>query len=125
MNKLLRIDNIMYKVRDLNKAAKWYTAVLGLKQVWRDDKAKMIGFKVEENDSEIVIHSDKKLPKFDFSYAVESVDKFIKQATRNGFKLTYGPIKVRTGKYAILQDPDKNKIPIIDLTKFKGKARYN
>ena len=40
MNKLLRIDNIMYKVRDLNKAAKWYTAVLGLKQVWRGGKGK-------------------------------------------------------------------------------------
>lgn len=44
MNKLFKIDNIMYRVKDLKKGAKFYRDVLGLKQVWRDEERKMIGF---------------------------------------------------------------------------------
>ena len=125
MNKLLKIDNIMYKVKDLDKAVELYTNVLGLKQVWRDDNTKMVGFKLEGNNSEIVIQANDKLPDFDFSYSVENVDMFIENAVKQGFILSFGPIKVRTGKYAVLEDVDHNKIPIIDLTKFDGKPRYN
>jgi lactoylglutathione lyase len=121
---LKKIDNIMYKVADLDKAAELYRDVLGLKEIWRDDASKMIGFKLEDNDSEIVIHSSENLPDFDFSYSVENVDQFIENATRYGFVVTFGPIEVRTGKYAVLEDPDHNKIPIIDLTKF-GVPRFD
>lgn len=125
MFKLLKIDNIMYKVKDLDKSAELYKQALGLKQIWRDDNSKMVGFKLEKNDSEIVIHSNPNIPDFDFSYSVGNVNEFVENATRNGFRLILEPIDVRTGNYAVLEDDNHNKIPIIDLTKFGGVPRFD
>ena len=123
-NKLLKVDNIMYRVKDLGKAERFYCDVLGLKKVWEDKERKMIGFQLEQSDAEIVIHADSNLPDFDFSYLVENVEEFIGE--REGkIEVIVGPMEVRTGKYAVVEDPDGNKIPIIDLTFFGGKPRYD
>jgi catechol 2,3-dioxygenase-like lactoylglutathione lyase family enzyme len=124
-NKLLKIDNIMYRVKDLKEGERFYTEVLGLKKVWEDTERKMIGFKLDQSDAEIVIHASPDLGDFEFSYLVENVEEFIKEREGQGLKLTFGPVDVRTGKYAVLEDPDGNQIPIIDLTSFGGKPRYD
>lgn len=98
--------------------------MLGLQKVWTDIERKMIGFKLLESDSEIVITSDARLPKFDYSYLVEDVNAFCNEFKRQRFKLELEPIEVRCGKYAILVGLDGNKVPIIDLTKFDNKPRY-
>ncbi len=125
MNKLLKIDNIMYRVSDLEKAKKFYQDTLGLKKAWEDKAANMIGFVFEQSDSEIVIHASPEMPKFDYSYLVEDVVKFCEEYRRKGYKPLVEPIDVRPGKYAVLQDDDGNKIPIIDLTKFEGRPKYD
>ena len=125
MPKLYKIDNIMYRVSDLEKSTYFYQNALGMKKAWEDKDAKMVGFIFENSDSEIVIHNNKELPKFDYSYLVDDVEKFCRKYKSSGYKLVSKPVKVRSGKYAILQDLDDNKIPIIDLTKFSGKPRYN
>ena len=125
MNKLLKIDNIMYQVNDLEKAKSFYQDVLGLKKVWEDKDAKMVGFIFEQNDSEIVIHANPEMPKFDYSYLVENVTEFCEEYKKKGYTPLSGSINVRPGKYAVLQDDDGNEIPIIDLTKFGGRPRYN
>lgn len=125
MLSLLKIDNIMYRVSDLEKARITYTQALGLTQVWEDKDRKMIGFKFPQSDAEIVIHNDPGLLEFDFSYLVENVEEFIVQATQHGLTVAFAPISVRTGKYAVLEDADKNKIPVIDLTAFGGVPRYD
>lgn len=125
MPSLLKIDNIMYRVSDLEKARTIYAQALGLTQVWEDKDRKMIGFKFPQSDAEIVIHSDPELPEFDFSYLVENVEEFIARATQYGLIVAFGPISVRTGKYAVLEDADKNKIPVIDLTAFDGVPKYD
>jgi catechol 2,3-dioxygenase-like lactoylglutathione lyase family enzyme len=122
--KLLKIDNIMYRVKALVEGERFYTDVLGLQKVWEDKERKMIGFKLADSDNEIVIHANSDLEDFEFSYLVENVEEFIKE--REGkVNVTFGPIGVRTGKYAMLQDPDGNNIPIIDLTAFDGKPQYD
>ncbi len=125
MNKLLKLDNIMYKVSDLDKAVKFYMETFGLKRLWKDDKSKMVGLGMSDSNTEIVLQSNPDLPTFDFSYSVENVEDFIAEATKKGFTLTFGPIEVRIGKYAVLEDEDHNKIPIIDLTKYNGVPQYN
>ena len=125
MEKLLKIDNIMYRVKDLDKARIFYREILGLEQVWKDKERKMIGFKLAESDAEIVIHNDPNIPDFTFSFLVESVEKFIEEKLDKGSILTFGPIRVRCGWYAILEDPDGNNIPIIDLSKFGGIPQYD
>lgn len=123
--KLLKIDNIMHKVSDLQKAEKFYSEVLGLEKLWADEKAQMIGFKLEQSDSEIVITSDPNMPAFDWSFLVEDVVVFVEDFKKQGYKIETEPVEARCGKYAVLLDPDGNKIPIIDLTKFGGKPKFN
>ena len=125
MNQLLKIDSIMYKVSDLKKAESFYIDVLGLKKAWQDDDAQMIGFTFTESDSEIVIHTSSSIPEFDYSYLVHDVVQFCEEIKSQKYEVVLAPMDVRPGKYAVIADPDGNRIPIIDLTKFDGKPRYN
>ena len=125
MNNLQKIDNILYRVSDLKKAEEFYSNVLGLKKAWHDAESQMMGFVFEQSDSEIVIHTNPHVPKFDFSYLVEDVVAFCIQAETNGATIIVKPLEVRSGKYAVVSDPDGNVIPVIDLTKFGGKAVYD
>lgn len=94
-------------------------------RAWQDDEKKMIGFVFEKSDSEIVLHNDNSLPNPDFSFLVENVEDFCKTYEADGGKIAESPFEVRCGKFAILSDPDGNKISIIDLTKFGGQPRYS
>lgn len=125
MNKLRKIDNIMFRVKDIEKAAKFYEEVLGLKRAWTDSKKGWIGFVFEESDSEIVLHNDSSIPNPDFSFLVDSVEDFYRQYSKKGYKVIKEPFEVRSGRFAILEDLDGNTIQIIDLTKFGNKPRYD
>lgn len=125
MNALLKIDSVMFFVSDLEKAAKFYEKVLGLKRVWTDKEQGMIGFVFPESDSEIVIHTDSNMPSPSFSFLVKNVQMFCDEYRKKGYAVIRGPFEVRCGKYAILVDLDGNELPIIDLTKFGGKPRYD
>lgn len=124
MNVLRKIDNIMFYVEDLNASEKFYEDVLGLKKVWRDDKEQMIGFVFTESDSEIVIHNREDLPKMDYSFLVDNVEEFVEQFKSKG-KIIKEPFEVRCGKFAVLEDLTGNILPIIDLSKFDNKPKYD
>ena len=115
----------MYHVNDLEQAKNFYEGILGLKQVWRDEKEQMIGFQFPESDIELVIHIDSSLPNPEISFQVDNVEEFCKEYRRKGFKVFMEPIDVRCGKYAVLLDPDGNKLSIIDLVNFDGAPRYD
>lgn len=115
----------MFRVKDLNASAKFYSEILGLKQVWRDDKHQMIGFVFPESDSEIVIHTIPNIPNPDFSFLVDNVEEFVKEFKSKGYTVCKEPFDVRPGKFAVLADPDQNIINIIDLSKFSNRPRYD
>jgi predicted enzyme related to lactoylglutathione lyase len=125
MHKLLRIDNIMYRVSDLAQGEAFYTQMLGLQKTWEDKERHMMGFTFADRDAEIVIHAHPSLPTFDYSYLVEDVVGFCAEYRAKGYTVAVEPMEVRCGQYAMLSDPDGNGIPIIDLSKFGGKPRYN
>ncbi|MBI3342850.1 VOC family protein [Candidatus Gottesmanbacteria bacterium] len=115
----------MYRVSDLKKAEAFYRDVLGLKKVWEDKEQQMIGFVFEKSDSEIVIHANSDLPKFEYWYLVDNVVNFCKHIQKLGHRVVTEPKNTRPGKYAIISDLDGNEIPIIDLTKFDGQPHYD
>jgi predicted enzyme related to lactoylglutathione lyase len=125
MNQLLKIDNIMYRVSDLAKGEAFYAQILGLRKTWEDKERHMMGFTFADSDAEIVIHTNPSLPQFDYSYLVEDVESFCAEYRTQGYRVAVEPMDVRCGKYAMLSDPDGNTIPIIDLSKFGGKPRYD
>jgi len=115
----------MFFVSDLEKASKFYENVLGLKRVWADKEHGMIGLVFQESDSEIVIHNDSSMPNPSFSLLVRNVEKFCDENGKKGYTVTRKPFDVRCGKFSVLADPDGNELPIIDLTKFGDKPRYD
>ena len=125
MNGLLKIDSIMFCVSNLDKVAEFYENVLGLKRVWIDKEQGMIGFVFPESDSEVVIHDDSSMPNPSFSFLVKDVHKFCEEYQSKGYNVVQEPFEVRCGKYAVLADLDGNELPIIDLTKFGNKPRYD
>jgi len=125
MNTFLKIDSIMFHVSNLEESAKFYQNILGLRQVWTDQEQGMIGFSFQESDSEIVIHSDPNLPNPSFSFLVRNVEKLCDDYKKKGYRIVKAPFEVRCGKFAVLADPDGNELPIIDLTKFGDKPRYD
>src|SRR5262245_47766971 len=122
---LLKIDNVMYFVADLETAARFYEETLGLKRAWTDREREMIGFTFTQGDSEVVIHRDPTIPNPDFSFLVEDVEAFCDAYRSSGHAILAEPFDVRCGKFAVLADLDGNRISIVDLTRFGGRPVYD
>ena len=115
----------MLFVSDLEGSANFYRDILGLRQVWNDQEHGMIGFTFQESDLEVVIHSDSSIPNPSVSFLVKNVEEFCEEYKKKGYNVVKEPFEVRCGKYAVLADPDGNELPIIDLTKFGNRPKYD
>lgn len=121
----LGIDSILFRVKDLKAATKFYEEELGLKRVWEDKERSMVGLIFPDKKSEIVIHTDPSIKNPDFGFLVENVNQFCKNHKAHGYEVDTEPFEVRCGEAAVILDPDGNKLPIVDLTKFGGKPEYD
>ena len=122
---LKKVDAVMHLVDDVYEAAEFYESVLGLKRGWTDDENKMIGLLFPGNDTEIVLHVNKNLPNPNVSFQVEDVESFVKEFKAKGYKVLLEPFDIRCGKCAILEDPYRNGLEVMDITKFDGKPRFD
>jgi predicted enzyme related to lactoylglutathione lyase len=122
---LRKIDSVMMRVTDLDSSARFYEEVMGLKRAWTDNENQMIGFLFPGNNSELVIHTDPGLSSPSYSFSVEDVVEFCRRFREQGYTVLMEPFEVRCGMYAVLADPDGNRINIIDLSKFGGEPRYD
>ncbi|MCK4582844.1 VOC family protein [Candidatus Bathyarchaeota archaeon] len=124
MDGLRKIDCVMFRVVDLEASASFFEGVMGLRRAWTDTENNMIGFLFPENNSELVIHMDPSLPNPSQSFSVDDVEEFCRSYREKGYKVLIEPFEVRCGLYAVLLDPDGNRLEIIDLTKFGGVPQY-
>jgi len=122
---LRKIDSIMMRVTDLDSSARFYEEVMGLKRAWTDKVNQMVGFLFPGNNSELVIHTNSTLSSPSYSFSVDDVVEFCERFREQGYAVLMEPFEVRCGMYAVLADPDGNRINIIDLTKFGGEPRYD
>jgi predicted enzyme related to lactoylglutathione lyase len=122
---LRKIDGVMVRVTDLESSARFYEEVMGLKRAWTDTEKQMVGFLFPGNDSELVIYTGPKLDSPSYSFSVEDVVEFCRRYRERGYTVLMEPFEVRCGMYAVLSDPDGNRINIIDLKKFGGEPRYD
>ena len=121
---LKKIDAVLLRVSDLEKAAGFYVDVMGLKRGWTDKENKMVGLLFPGNDTELVLHCDESMPDPNVSYQVEDVLEFVKEYRNKGYKVLVEPFDIRCGKCAILEDPEGHSVEIMDITKF-GEPRYD
>ena len=110
-----KIDCYSMPVPDLDNGISFYKN-LGHKILWRDGN-NSAGLSLPDSDAEIVLHTDKR--PYETCLLVESVDSAIDRIVQNGGKLIFGPIQIKVGKYALLNDPWNNPLPILDFSNGK------
>jgi predicted enzyme related to lactoylglutathione lyase len=107
-----KLDCYSLLVEDLDAAIAFYGA-LGHQLIWRDGN-QSAGLRLPDSDSEIVLHTDHR--PVETCLLVKSVPDAIARFTNAGGKLVFGPIEIRVGQYAILQDPWNNPMAILDFS---------
>jgi lactoylglutathione lyase len=113
---LRKIDCIMVKVDDLDRARNFYVRVFGMLPTWRD--ATSAGLKFPESDAEIVLHCIKEIPtRVDVTYLVDNVDAAVEALKTDGCAVAAPPFEVAIGKCAVIIDPFGTPLTIIDMTK--------
>jgi predicted enzyme related to lactoylglutathione lyase len=113
---LRKIDCIMVKVDDLDRARNFYVRVFGMLPTWRD--ATSAGLKFPESDAEIVLHCIKEIPtRVDVTYLVDNVDAAVEALKTEGCAVAAPPFEVAIGKCAVIIDPFGTPLTIIDMTK--------
>lgn len=115
--KLRKIDCIMHFAEDLESSQKFYTEVLGLNLLWKDEKFSMTGLGMPETDTEVVLHHESDIPQNEIHYLVDDVIGFCNEFKSRGGKIYTEPFDIRCGMCAVIGDNEGNGISILDMTK--------
>jgi lactoylglutathione lyase len=73
------------------------------------------GLRLPDSDAELVIQTERK--ELEADLLVESVDKAVVRIEEAGGKTLVGPLDIQIGRCAVVQDPWRNRLLILDLTK--------
>jgi len=112
---LRKIDCVMVRVDDLNTGADFYTRLLGLTVLWRDDSS--IGLGLPETDAEVVLHTAELPPEWAVHYLVDDVRAMVRSWHDAGRPVLRQPFEIAVGWCAALADPFGNAVCILDLSK--------
>jgi lactoylglutathione lyase len=116
LSMLRKIDCVMLKVSEIEKAAAYYETVFDLKRLWQD--AHSVGMGMPETDAEIVLHDNPEPPKeISVHYLVDDVMKSVDHFAAHGCIIRAQPFDIAIGKCAVLEDPFGNTIAILDMSK--------
>ena len=116
---LRKIDCIMVKVDDVERARDFYTRVFGMIPVWKDTYTPgAVGLRFPETDAEIVLHNIADIPaRVDVTYLVDDVVAAVATLKDAGCTVIEAPFDVVIGKCAVILDPFGTPMTIIDMTK--------
>ena len=113
---LRKIDCVMIRVDDVEKAAVYYAEVFGLRPNWSGDES--IGLMFPETDAEIVLHNDPNMPSsVEVHYLVDDVVTVVAEYVAKGCQLLVEPFDITIGKCAVIKDPFGIRMCILDMTK--------
>ena len=115
---MLKASLVYYEVQDLNRALQFYTGVLGLPQTVRhgDEWAE-----VDAGAFAIGLHSTEGEPVEGdgggtVSFTTDDIEALVKDLKSKGANV--GPIRTPPrGRFAIVSDPDGNKLHIVEFKK--------
>jgi catechol 2,3-dioxygenase-like lactoylglutathione lyase family enzyme len=110
-----KVDSVTLAVRDVNASAKWYAETLGLPEIWRMDERQGVGFGVGDNSATINLFQQTGTPQLIIQ--VERVADARKELESRGVRFEGATETLEgIGKFAGFQDPDGNRIAILDYT---------
>jgi lactoylglutathione lyase len=107
------IDCVSLRVDDLNAALDFYSRTLGHELIWRTDDA--AGLRLQASEAELVLHTDERPMETDIE--VCSVPEAINRFVKAGGELVAGPFEIPIGLCAVVADPWRNHLVILDSSK--------
>jgi predicted enzyme related to lactoylglutathione lyase len=110
-----KIDCVMIPVGDLEEAAAFYARVFDLRPLWQD--ASSAGLGMPETDAEIVLHTMELPPELSVHYLVDDVNAAVVTYSERGCTVRTPPFDIGVGRCAVLEDPYRNPICLLDLSK--------
>ena len=120
---LRKIDCVMIKVADLERAVACYRDVFGLRPLWRD--AESVGLVFSGSDAEIVLHSIAAIPaQVDVNYLVDDVARAVCDFEAKGCRTLAGPFPIAIGKCAVIRDPFGTPMTLVDMTSGPRAANF-
>jgi len=121
MLNIKKIDSVSIRVRDLDKATKFYTETLGLPEIFRMDEMNLRGYGVGDNGASINIEPGK--ASMQLIIQVERVDDARKALEAKSVKFD-GPTQTipNIGKAVGFKHPAGNEILLMDYTIEHGQA---
>lgn len=106
------VDCVHLCVANLEEGLTFYRDKLGLRLLWRTDKARGLG---TENGSTEIVLSTQDLTSIDFR--VDDVSEALEKFIEAGGKVLDGPFDIDIGKCAVVADPWGNEYCLLDMTK--------
>ena len=109
-----KVDCVLFRVPDLEKALNFYRDALGHKLVWRKGNLSA-GLAMNDSDTEIVLMAEPGSMEVDL--LVDSVETAVHDFVKAGGKIVSGPFDIQIGRCAIVKDPWGNVISMLDTSK--------
>jgi lactoylglutathione lyase len=108
-----KLDCHSMPVADLDAALAFYCDELGHELIWRDERA--AGLRLPESDAELVLHLERRPIETDL--LVDSVPMAVQRFVGAGGKVVAGPFEIRIGLCAVLEDPWRNRLVVLDASR--------
>lgn len=108
-----KLDCVSLYVPNIEDAIEFYSVRLGHEIIWQNESG--AGLRLPDSNVELVLHVENRPNEVDWK--VDSVPDAISQIVGAGGQLVTGPFEIQIGSCAVLQDPWKNQIVILDSSK--------
>ncbi len=110
-----KVDCVLFRVPDLEKALAFYRDRLHHKLAWRRGNS-AAGLRMDDSDTEIVLMAEKGA-RMEVDLLVESVDEAVLDFERAGDMIVEAPFDIRIGRCAVVRDPWDNVLVVLDTSK--------
>ena len=114
-----KIDCLRLPVPDLETALEFYRDRLGHALIWRSETA--AGLRLPGSNAELVLQTER--PEMETDLMVESVEAAVGRFVAAGGRLLQGPFDIQIGRCAVVADPFRNVLVMLDAS--KGLLRTN
>jgi predicted enzyme related to lactoylglutathione lyase len=114
-----KIDCLRLPVPDLETALEFYRDRLGHALIWRSETA--AGLRLPGSNAELVLQTERREMETDLM--VESVEAAVGRFVAAGGRLLQGPFDIQIGRCAVVADPFRNVLVMLDAS--KGLLRTN
>ena len=108
-----KIDCLRLPVPDLETALEFYRDRLGHALIWRSETA--AGLRLSGSNAELVLQTER--PEMETDLMVESVEAAVRRFVAAGGRLLQGPFDIQIGRCAVVADPFRNVLVMLDASK--------